>query len=282
MFVIVGFVVVLGGVLGGFALEGGHFLVLMQIAEFIIIGCAAVGSLLISTPVAIMKKIIQRVTGAVQGGKTTKQKYLDLLKLLYELFQLGQKDGLIAMESHVETPEKSAIFSKYPDILKDHHLVLFITDTVRLILIGGIDPHDLESLLDRDIETHHEEGTKPGMILQKVGDSLPGIGIVAAVLGIVITMQAINGPAEEIGHKVAAALVGTFLGILLSYGFVQPLATNIDLANSEESKIFEAAIICSAKGLNPLISVEFARRTISSDFRPSFQEMEDLVKGRKK
>ena len=284
MFVIIGFVVVLGGVLGGFAMEGGPFLVLMQVAEFFIIGGAAVGSLLISTPVPTLKKMAEKVLGALKGKKTTKQKYLDLLKLLFELFQFGQKEGFIALESHIEGPEKSSIISKYPEIMQDHHLLVFITDTIRLLLIGGVDPHDLDALMERDIETHHEEGTKPGMILQKVGDALPGIGIVAAVLGIVITMQAINGPAEEIGEKVAAALVGTFLGILLSYGFVQPLATNIDLANAEESKVFEvvkAALLCSAKGLNPLISVEFARRTISSEYRPSFQEMEDLVKGKK-
>ncbi len=284
MLVIIGCLVVLGGVLGGFALEGGPFLVLMQVAEFLIIGCAAIGGLLISTPVSVLKKIIDRILGALKGTRVTKEKYLDLLKMLYELFQLGQKEGFIALESHIESPDKSAIISKYPSILNDHHVLVFMTDTARLILIGGVDPHDLETLMDRDMETHHEEGTKPGMILQKVGDSLPGIGIVAAVLGIVITMQAINGPAEEIGQKVAAALVGTFLGVLLSYGFVQPMATNIDLMNSEESKILEvvkAAMVCMAKGLNPLISVEFARRAISSDFRPSFQEMEALVKGRK-
>jgi chemotaxis protein MotA len=284
MFVLIGIAIVLAGVLGGFALEGGPFLVLMQVAEFLIIGGAALGAVFISTPITIQKKIVQKLIGALKGSKVSKEQYLNLLKLLFELFQIAQKDGVIALESHIETPEKSAIFTKYPDIANDDHLRLFIADTLRLILIGGISPHDLESLMERDIETHHKAGTIPGMILQKVGDSMPGIGIVAAVLGIIITMQAINGPPEEIGNKVAAALVGTFLGILLSYGFIQPLATNIDLANDEESRVFEvikSAIVCSSKGFNPIISVEFARRTIASDHRPTFQEMENMVKERK-
>jgi chemotaxis protein MotA len=182
----------------------------------------------------------------------------------------------------VENPEKSSIFAKYPEILQQKSVILFMCDTLRLIVMGGIMPHDIESLMDIDIETHHQDGLKPGMILQKIGDSMPGLGIVAAVLGIVITMQAINGPPEEIGHKVAAALVGTFLGIFLSYGFIQPLATNIDITVEEESNMLgaiKAGIVSLAKGFNPIVSVEFARRAMSSDHRPSFQEMEDFVKG---
>jgi chemotaxis protein MotA len=282
MFVIIGSVVVLGSVLGGFLLEGGPFLVLIQFAEFVIIGGAAVGALLISTPAKILKKIINRVLGSLKGSKINKQNSLNLLKLMFEIFQVTRKDGLLALESHVETPEKSTIFEKYPEILQQNGVILFMCDTLRLIVMGGIMPHDIESLMDIDIETHHQDGTKPGMILQKIGDSMPGLGIVAAVLGIVITMQAINGPPEEIGHKVAAALVGTFLGIFLSYGFIQPLATNIDIAAEEESNMLEAikaGIVSLAKGFNPIVSVEFARRAMSSDHRPSFQEMEDFVKG---
>lgn len=157
-------------------------------------------------------------------------------------------------------------------------------DTFRLVVLGGVPAHDMEALMDSDIDTHHQEGSKPGMILQKIGDSMPGLGIVAAVLGIVITMQAISGPPEEIGHKVAAALVGTFLGIFISYGFLQPVATNIDMANEEESKVFEvikSGMMGFAKGFNPIISVEFARRAIPAESRPTFVEMEDHVKGRK-
>lgn len=282
MFVIIGGAVVLCSVIGGYLLHGGPILVLIQFAEFIIIGGAAIGALLISTPSKILKKIMKRIMGSFKGSKINKQNSLNLLKLMFEVFQITRKDGLLALESHVENPEKSNIFSKYPDILQKKSVILFICDTLRLIVMGGVMPHDIESLMDIDIETHHQDGSKPGMILQKIGDSMPGLGIVAAVLGIVITMQAINGPPEEIGQKVAAALVGTFLGIFLSYGFIQPLATNIDITVEEESNMLEAikaGIVSLAKGFNPIVSVEFARRAMSSDYRPSFQEMEDFVKG---
>ncbi len=282
MFVIIGIVVVLAAVLGGFAIEGGPFLVLIQYAEFIIIVGASIGALLISTPRKLLTKIIKKVTGTLKGGKIDQTLYLNLLKLMYELFQVGQKDGVIGLEQHVESPDKSKIFSKYPTIVSNKHLLHFLTDTMRLLIVGGAEPFDLEGLMDADIETHHQEGSKPGMILQKIGDSMPGLGIVAAVLGIVITMQAIDGPPAEIGHKVAAALVGTFLGILLSYGFVQPLATNLDLAAEEEGRMLEAmkaGVVAFAKGMQPLIAVEFARRTIFQDYRPTFQEMEKALKG---
>jgi chemotaxis protein MotA len=284
VFVIIGILVVLGGVLGGFALEGGPFLVLMQTAEFMIIGGAALGALLISAPVKVLTLIIQKVLGSLKGTGISKQTYLDLLRLMFEVFQMSRKDGLIALESHIEKPEESSIFSNYPAFLKNHHLLSFMCDTFRLVILGGVPAHDMEALMDTDIETHHGEGSQPGMILQKIGDAMPGLGIVAAVLGIIITMQAIGGPAEEVGEKVAAALVGTFLGILISYGFVQPLATNLDMSNEEDSKVFEtikAALIAFAKGFNPIVCAEFARRTIPNDYRPTFQEMEDYVKGKK-
>jgi chemotaxis protein MotA len=283
MFVIIGIVVVLGAVLGGFALEGGPFLVLLQVAEFMIIGGSALGALLISTPRNVLSKIVKKLLGSLKGGKVSRESNLTLLKLMYDVFQITRKDGLIALESHVENPQNSAIFSKYPEVLNDHHVIQFMCDTLRLIVMGGTTPHDIEALMDVDIETHHQDGAKPGMILQKIGDSMPGLGIVAAVLGIVITMQAINGPPEEIGHKVAAALVGTFLGVFISYGFVQPIATNIDIAAEEESNMLEAikaGIVSLAKGFNPIVSVEFARRAMSGDYRPTFQEMEDFVKGK--
>jgi len=283
VFVLIGGMLVLGAVLGGFAMEGGPFLVLMQIAEFLIIGGSALGALLISTPAKTLKKIIERVLGALKGSSVSKATYLDLLKLMFEVFQMSRKDGLIALESHIERPSESSIFSKYPQFLAKHELLTFMCDTFRLVILGGVPAHDMEGLMDVDIDTHHHEGTRPGMILQKIGDSMPGLGIVAAVLGIIITMQAIGGPAEQIGHKVAAALVGTFLGIFISYGFVQPLATNIDIANDDASKVFEtikAGLIAFAKGFNPIVCVEFARRAIVHDSRPNFQEMEDYVKGK--
>jgi chemotaxis protein MotA len=282
MIVLIGAIIVLASVMGGYLIEGGPLKVLMQPAEFMIIGGAAVGALIISAPQKLLIKIIKKVIGSLKGGSVTKQLYMDLLKLMYEIFQVTRKDGLIALESHIEHPENSKIFTKYPNITKEHHIITFMTDTFRLIVLGGIAPHDIESLMDLDIDTHHEEGMKPGSILQKIGDSMPGLGIVAAVLGIVITMQAINGPPEEIGFKVAAALVGTFLGIFLSYGFIQPMATHLDLEAEEDSKVYESiksGVVSLAKGFNPIVSVEFARRSIPSDFRPTFQEMESFVKG---
>jgi len=284
MLAIVGGVVVLLSVVGGYLLEGGSFMVLMQFVEFIIIGGAAAGALLISAPPKLLKKILNRVFLVFKKGKIEKDHYLGLLKMMYDLFALSQKEGVLALESHIERPGESSLFGKYPEFVRQNHLVAFFTDTVRLILLGSVSPHEIESLMETDIETHHQQGTKPGMILQKIGDSMPGLGIVAAVLGIIITMQAIDGPAEEVGRKVAAALVGTFLGVLLSYGFIQPLATSMDLMHEEETRMLEvmkAGLVAFSKGFNPLLAVEFGRRSIFEDSRPTFQEMEQILKGTK-
>jgi chemotaxis protein MotA len=195
--VIIGFVVVLGSVVGGFMLEGGPLLVLMQWVEFLIIGGAAIGALLISAPAKLLLKILQKAISAIKGETITRQVYLSLLKLVYELLYKGQKEGWIALEKHIETPYESSIFNKYTDLMRRNNMILFMTDTFRMVIIGGIAPHDLEALMDGDIETQHADSKRPGMLLQKIGDSMPGLGIVAAVLGIVITMQAIDGPAAE-------------------------------------------------------------------------------------
>jgi chemotaxis protein MotA len=281
VFVIIGFVVVLVSVLGGFAEAGGPFLVLIQPAEFIIIGGASLGALLASAPKTVLKSIIHKSIGALKGETVTKATYLSVLKLLYELLYMAQKEGLIALEKHIETPAESAIFSKYAPLLSHKTLIAFMTDTFRMVIIGGIASHDLETLMEGDIDTHHNDVKKPSMVLSKIGDTMPGLGIVAAVLGIVITMQAIDGPAAEIGKNVAAALVGTFLGILLCYGFIQPLASNLDIAGEKEMQVFEVvknAIAAFARGFSPLVCVEFARRSIPSDIRPEFPEMEAHVK----
>ncbi len=281
MFVIIGFVVVIISVLGGFAEAGGPFMVLIQPAEFIIIGGAAFGALLASAPKSVLQSIIQKSIGALKGQTVTKTTYLSVLKLMYELLYMAQKEGLIALEKHIETPAESDIFSKYADILSHKTLISFMTDTFRMVIIGGIASHDLETLMEGDIDTHHNDIKKPSMVLSKIGDTMPGLGIVAAVLGIVITMQAIDGPAAEIGKKVAAALVGTFLGILLCYGFIQPLASNLDIAGEKEMQVFEVvknAIAAFARGFSPLVCVEFARRSIPSEVRPEFPEMEAHVK----
>nr|MCU0586289.1 flagellar motor stator protein MotA [Desulfobacterales bacterium] len=267
MFVIIGFTVVVVSVLGGFWEAGGPFMVLVQPAEFIIIGGAAFGALLASAPKSVLQRILTKSIGALKGETVTKATYLSVLKLLYELLYMAQKEGLIALEKHIETPAESTIFSKYPDILTHQTLIAFMTDTFRMVIIGGIASHDLETLMEGDIDTHHNDVKKPSLVLAKIGDTMPGLGIVAAVLGIVITMQAIDGPAGEIGKKVAAALVGTFLGIFLCYGFIQPLASNLDIAGETEMQVFEAvkaAIAAFARGFSPLVCVEFARRSIPS------------------
>src|SRR5215510_731918 len=280
----VGMLMVLGAILGGYLMEGGDVGVLIQPAEFVIIGGAALGSVLISTPIKVVIQILTSLTKVLTGGTVSNSQYFELLSVMYELFQMARKDGQLALEPHIEDPEKSSLFSKYPGFIKNHHAVHFLADTVRVVLAGGVAPHDLEALMDADIETHHEESAMPSAALSKVGDALPGLGIVAAVLGIVITMGAINGPPEEIGHKVAAALVGTFLGILVSYGFFQPLATGIENLSNKEARYilaFQAGLLAFASDAPPIVAVEFARRAIFADVRPSFKEMEDTFRNKK-
>lgn len=283
MNVIIGIIIVFGSVIGGFALAGGNFLVLLQFAEFLIIGGATFGALLISTPPKVLKKMTQRVIETITGNKENfdKKAYIDLLKLLFEIFKFTRNNGMLALEEQIENPSKSDIFRKYPFILKKKPLIQFITDSLRIGILGSISPHDIDSIMEADLETKHDESSWVGMILQKTADSLPGLGIVAAVLGIVITMGSIGGPTSEVGHKVAAALVGTFLGVLLSYGFVQPVATNVEIINEEESRVYDvvkASIFAFFSDIYPLASVEFGRRSIFSGNRPTFSEMEKALK----
>ncbi|HTY01228.1 MAG TPA: flagellar motor stator protein MotA [Bacteroidota bacterium] len=281
MFVIIGIAVVVIGVLGGFVLHGGPLPVLLQYTEFLIIGGAAIGSVLIGTPLPQLKRLIGSIGGIMKGDPYTKDQYLKLIQTQFELFNLAKREGLINIEQHIGNPEKSAIFSKNAFLLKNHHALDFFCDTMKLLLGGGIPPYDIESMMDADMDTHHAESATPPSLVQKLGDALPGLGIVAAVLGIVITMQAINGPPEVIGEKVAAALVGTFLGVLLSYGFIQPIATNMELLNAAEARYFEcikAGVVAYAKGNAPTVVVEFSRRVIFSNVRPSFEEVEKAIK----
>lgn len=281
MFVIIGAAIVIIGVVGGFVIEGGPVAVLIQPVEFLIIGGAAIGSLLVSTPLPVLLRILKSVSVVFGGDPYTKSQYLNLLKTQFELFNMAKRDGLISIESHITDPAKSSVFSKNPFLLKHHHALDFFCDTMKLLLGGGVPPHEVESILDSDIDSHHAEGAVAPSIVQKIGDALPGLGIVAAVLGIVITMQAISGPPEEIGHKVAVALVGTFVGILLSYGFVQPVATHMELLHQSELRFMEcmkAGVVAFAKGNAPVIVVEFARRTIYQSVRPSFDELEKAMR----
>jgi len=276
LLIVLGIAVVLASVVGGFLLERGHLAVLFQPAEFLIIGGAAVGSVLVSTPLGVLKAMVRDVKMIFQSGYT-QVRYLNLLLMLYELFTIGKRDGVLGLETHMEKPEQSTLFKRYPDFLNDHHAVSFLSDTMKVVITGAVGTQDLEALMDADLDTHHEEKAKPAQSLSKVGDALPGLGIVAAVLGVVITMGAIDGPPEEIGHKVGAALVGTFLGILLSYGLVQPLASNIEHRNAEAARYYACmreGIMAFNKGVSPAIAVEFARRNIYTEVRPSFQAIE--------
>lgn len=281
MFVLIGVGVVIVGVLGGYMLHGGPLGVLLQWSEFLIIGGAAAGSLLVGTPPRVLKQMSGGFQSLLKGEKYTREEYLNLLKTLFELFHLATREGLINVEQHVEKPEQSAIFKKNMFFLHDHESVHYLCDTLKVMISGGVPPHDVEALLEADLDTHHAEGAAVPSLIQKLGDALPGLGIVAAVLGIVVTMQAINGPPEEIGHKVAAALVGTFLGVLMSYGFVQPIATHLELLQQSQARYLEcikAGVVAYAKGNAPIMAVEFSRRVIFSDMRPSFEEVEKAVK----
>ena len=281
MIAIIGLVVVLASVLGGFALAGGPFAVLLVTSEYIVIIGTAVGATLVSTPPPIIKAALGKTLGLIKPNPYGKALYLDALKLLHELFQTARRDGLVAIETHIEAPDKSLVFKRFPRVLANHHVVTFLCDSLRLVLLGSVPPFDLESLMDGEIDVHHETNEQIVAAVAKVADSLPGIGIVAAVLGIVVTMQSVGGPIEQIGHHVASALVGTFLGILLSYGFVGPIAGGIEARGNDESRclnVLKAGVVGFAKGLPPIVAVEFARRAITDDLRPTFTAMEAACK----
>jgi chemotaxis protein MotA len=239
------------------------------------------GSLIISTPMSVLRALIGQMKQFFTS-RPGKAEYLELLGMLYQLFRITQQSGVMALETHVEDVNKSAVIAKYPKFLANHHAVSFLTDSIKVIILGGIAPHDLEALMDEDLHVHHAETSKPSATLAKVGDALPGLGIVAAVLGVVITMQSIDGPPAEIGHHVAAALVGTFLGILACYGFVGPMATNMEHIVADEAHYLvciKTGLLAVYKGFPPAIAVEFARRVLPSEVRPSFEETEQYCKG---
>src|SRR5277367_1953507 len=281
MFAIIGILVVIGAVVGGYLMEHGNLLVLVQPAELVIIAGAAAGTLLIANPLPTVMKIVKGIIGVFTGSKYTQKFYLECLQMLNDIFQYARKQGMAKLEEDVEEPEKSQLFGKYPKFLKDHHALHFVCDTLRSSLSGVIPPLELDQMIEMDLEVHHHEAAAPVSALTTVADALPGLGIVAAVLGVVITMGSLGGPPEQIGHKVAAALVGTFLGILLCYGFLGPLAGNMTKMNDAESQYYNClrvALVAFAKGVAPLLAVEFARRSIPADLRPNFKDFEKACK----
>jgi chemotaxis protein MotA len=281
MFAIIGIVVVFGCIVAGYLMEHGNLKVLIQPAELIIIGGAAIGTVLIANPLHIIKKIVGGVGGVFGGSKYSKETYVTTLKMMYDLLNKARKDGLMALESDVEEPEKSPVLSKNPAFIKNHHVCYFVCDSLRMA-ITGIDAFDLDQMLDLDLEVHHADASKPTAALSTMADSLPGLGIVAAVLGVVICMGALGGPPEEIGHKVAAALVGTFLGILLCYGLVGPIAANMTKISDDEHAflyVLRVLMVSFLKGTAPIMAVEVARRAVPGHIRPTFQELEKACRG---
>ncbi|HWD37311.1 MAG TPA: flagellar motor stator protein MotA [Fimbriimonas sp.] len=283
MFVIIGIVVVLVAIIVGFAIDGGNFAVLIQINEFIILAGAGAGSFIAANGMTNLTATIKCVMGLLKPDPYTKAAYNDLLKLMYQVFNVARKEGLLGLEKHVENPEKSDIMKLYPSFLANHHAVSFFCDTLKVILTGSVSPHDLSEMMELDLETAHKEAELPAEALTAVGDAFPGFGIVAAVLGVIITMGKIGGEAAEVGRSVAAALVGTFLGILMAYGIFAPIARAITLRLHSEGQYLNCirhALVSFARGESPITCIEFARRNIEPALRPGFAEMEKNVKDR--
>lgn len=284
MFVIIGIVIVIGATLGGYIMHHGKIAVLIQVSEFIILGGCAFGSFLAANGMKSVSAALKAFMGLLKPDPFTKSAYLDILKMMYELFNVARKEGLLGLEQHIEKPEESAIIKQYPTFLNNHHAVHFFCDTMKVILTGAVGPHDLSEMMEVDLDAAHAEEMQPIQAIQTVGDSMPGFGIVAAVLGVIITMGKIGGGSpESIGQSVAAALVGTFLGILVAYGVFAPMARAMELRlNSSHAYMncIRYALVSFARGESPITCVEFARRNIDPSVRPGFTEMENSVKGK--
>lgn len=281
MFAVIGILVVLGAVIGGFLLEHGPIRVLIQPSEILIIGGAALGTLLAANPLHTLKGVIGGILQVVKGSKFSKKRYLDSLKMMYDMFNKIRRDGPNSVENDIEAPDKSKFFAAYPAFVKDHHLRDFVCDTMRVALMGGIEPFDVDQMIEADMDVHANLAEQSVTALSTVADSLPGLGIVAAVLGVVMTMSALGGPPEEIGKKVAAALVGTFLGILMCYGMVGPVSSNLSKLAHEEHEylhVLRVTMIAFMKGISPLLAVEMGRRAVPGHLRPSFAEFEKYCK----
>lgn len=282
MLPIIGIVIVLGAIAAGYTMEHGSFRVLMQPAELVIIFGAAMGTLVIANPLPTLIKIGKGLAGVFSASRFTKALYLEPLKMLYDLFALSRKAGTAKLEEEVDNPAKGQVLIKYPKFAKDHHAMQFLCDTLRMVVSGGVDAMEIDTMMEIDLKVHHTESAKPIAALNTMADALPGLGIVAAVLGVVLTMGSLGGPKEAIGEKVAAALVGTFLGILLCYGIFGPLAVAMGKNSDAESEylgFLRMASLGFIKDLSPIMAVELARRAIPNGVRPTFQEMEGVCRG---
>jgi chemotaxis protein MotA len=281
MFVLIGLAIIAISILGGFIMEGGKPMALMQVTEFIIIGGAGLGSMLIANPLPSVMAMVKAVIGLLKGNPFTKARYTELLKMLYDIFMMARREGLVSLDQHVEKPHESKFFQNYPGFTSNHHAMSFLSDTMKIIISGAVANHDLAEMMEIDLDASHDELNHSSHMLSSLGDSMPAFGIVAAVLGVVITMGCIGGEAAEIGHKVGAALVGTFLGILLAYGVFAPLAKALEMqAKAEEQYLgsIKNALLSFSRGDAPITAVEFARRNVDPSVRPSFSEMESTCK----
>jgi len=281
MFVIIGYLFVLGAVFGGYALEGGSFRVLLQPIELLTIAGAAGGAFLTSNSNKVLGATLRALPKLLQGSKYTKTRYMALMALMYDILSKIRKEGMMAIESDVEDPKKSALFQKHPMIASDHHLIEFISDYLRMMVSGNMNPIEIESLMEQEIDTHHHEAMAPSHAMQKAGDGLPAFGIVAAVMGVVKTMASVGKPPAVLGEMIAAALVGTFLGILLSYGFIGPLASRLEQKVDESTKelnCVKATLLANLQGYAPALAVEFGPKGLYPTQRPTFLELEKHVK----
>jgi len=281
MFVIIGYVIVCASVFGGFAMAGGHMAALFQPVELVMIGGAALGAFFVGNTPNAVGATLKTLPSVFKSSTYTKDVYMELMALLYDILAKIRKEGLMAVEGDIENPGESPLFNKYPKVLSDHHVVEFLTDYLRLMVAGNLNAFEIENLMDNEIETHHHEGEVPIHCVQKLGDGLPAFGIVAAVMGVVHTMQSVGIPPAELGKLIAAALVGTFLGILLAYGFIGPLASVLEQKLNESSKMFQTikvTLLASLNGYAPALAVEFGRKVLYSTERPSFTELETHVK----
>ena len=284
MFAVIGYVIVFGAILGGFAMEGGAIAILIQPVEFMIIGGAAIGALVVGTPIKILMAMLNGIKNAILGNGYSKADYMELFALMFELFSVMRKSGEMALEKDVDDPANSEIFKKYPKFMSNHAARSMLLDSLRLVISGSANAEELSHLMDEEIETHEEEGRQPAAVLTKTADALPGLGIVAAVMGIIIAMGVMDQGPEILGHKIAVALVGTFVGILACYGILQPLCQKMELLLAEEEKYLiciKTGMLAYLHGAAPIIAVEYARRVVFSTERPTATELEDACRGKK-
>lgn len=286
MFVFIGYAIAFGCIFGVYAAHGGNMNVLITALPFEMatIGGGALGAFLVGNEMKVVKATAAAIPAAIKSSKQTKARFMNLLALLFDILQKARKEGLMSIEMDVEEPQNSEIFKKYPELLDDHHLVDFITDYLRMMVSGNLNSHEIESLMESEIETHHEEAHQPVLALGRLAGALPAFGIVAAVLGVVNTMGSVGQPPSVLGGMIASALVGTFLGIFLAYGVVEPLGTLVEQRTQNASKEFQCVkctLIASMQGYNPATAIEFGRKVLYSDMRPGFLELEEHVKGAK-